>query len=161
MRFVLKHSLTNRRKSTWVFLLSAPDEVVEHVADERVLQGQVVTEHSGVAVHQHPGFTPEQELNRGRTNTGSSSTGSCLTQVHACKCLLTADQPLILWKQITINTIEVLRNFGLADRVARPTLGHGTKHLMVILHRHITRRLARDGLLKVPPDRLAVKPEYR
>ena len=57
-------SCYNQRSSTGVFLLSTPDEIVEHVADQRVLQRPEVTHHSCIAVHQCPGFTPEEELSR-------------------------------------------------------------------------------------------------
>lgn len=58
---------------TSVFVLSTPDEIIEHEADQCVLQCPEVTNNSCVAVHQCPGFTPEEKLSRRRENGSQTS----------------------------------------------------------------------------------------
>lgn len=48
--------------------MSTPHEVIEYVASHCVLQGPEVTKSSHIAVHQCPGLTPEEELNRREGN---------------------------------------------------------------------------------------------
>lgn len=61
-KFLIPFQPSRYKRGTGVFLLSAPDQVVEHEANQRVLQGPEVTLHSCVAVHQVPGFAPEETL---------------------------------------------------------------------------------------------------
>lgn len=44
--------------------------------------------------------------------------------------------------------------------ITRPCLWHCKKHGMIILHRHVTRRLTHNRLLKLPPDLLTVIPTH-
>lgn len=52
------------QRSTRVLFLAAPDEVVKHVANQRVFQRPEVTKNRRIAVHQCSGFTPEEELRK-------------------------------------------------------------------------------------------------
>lgn len=54
---------------TSFFLLTTPDEFIEHEADQRVLQCPEVTENGGITVHQGPGFAPEKKLSRRETSS--------------------------------------------------------------------------------------------
>lgn len=54
---------------------------------------------------------------------------------------------------------DLISNFGaVPHRITRPGLWHGIKHLMIILHSHITRGLTDNRFLKLSPDVLTVIP---
>lgn len=60
----IQHKKNKTQTSTRILFLATPDEIVEHVANQRVFQCPEVTKNCSIAVHQCPGFTPEEELRK-------------------------------------------------------------------------------------------------
>lgn len=114
-------------RSTSIVLLAAPQEVVEQVPGQRVLQRPEVPQSRYEGLHEGLGLTPEEELSRRE-------------EEPSFKVAQPEDLPLLAHPATG----------------GSPGLGHGVKHAPIILHRHITGSLAADSLLKVPPDVLTV-----
>jgi len=58
------------KKPTRVLALATPDEIVEHVTNQCVLERPKVRKNSCITVHQCPGFTPEKKLNKRKKTAG-------------------------------------------------------------------------------------------